>query len=198
MVELYEPRFQHKDWIDNQDRVQAGGDNGLNDRFHRLEDEFSGLARNQINPIIRNLTKPVMHLTLVPVLTPSPDPNAGGAPRPAWSQAADMVEKPSGQTEAHGFMSIVLPDGVKVTSLLMTGRIPNSSQAAVRAVLKSREINNSGGSVTLLTASKLGEAAPSQGLEITNDRQRYFLLLDVTGADVNESVAVFCVQLTYE
>ncbi|MFE9859069.1 hypothetical protein [Streptomyces sp. NPDC005780] len=198
MVDIYVPKFIHKDWIDNQDRVQAGGDEGLNNRFHRLEDEFAGLANNQINPIIRGLAKPVMHLTLVPVLTPYPDPDAGGDLMPTWDQALDMVEKPEDATEAHGFMNVVLPDGVKVTSLLMTG-IRESPAGSVTAVLKRREIrNNDDGAEPVLTADALDTPGlPGAEVVISNETHRYFLMLDAEGADENRALKVFCIQLTY-
>ncbi|MEU1471680.1 hypothetical protein ABZ434_26100 [Streptomyces sp. NPDC005761] len=197
MVEIYVPKFIHKDWIDNQDRVRAGGDEGLNNRFHRLEDEFAGLANNQINPIIRGLARPVMHLTLVPVLTPYPDPNAGGDLKPTWNQALDMVEKPEGKTEAHGFMNVVLPDGVKVTSLLMTGT-RESSAGSLTAVLKNREIHNSSGADPVLTADALDTPGlPGSEVVINNETHRYFLTLDVEGAGANKALKVFCIQLTY-
>src|SRR6516225_10414015 len=36
----YTRHFQHQDWIDFVDPVQAGGNNGFNNRFHALESEF--------------------------------------------------------------------------------------------------------------------------------------------------------------
>jgi hypothetical protein len=36
----YTRQFQHQDWVDFVDPVQAGGDNGFNERFHALESEF--------------------------------------------------------------------------------------------------------------------------------------------------------------
>jgi hypothetical protein len=36
----YKREFQHTDWIDFVDPVQAGGGNGFNERFHALESEF--------------------------------------------------------------------------------------------------------------------------------------------------------------
>jgi hypothetical protein len=36
----YTRTFQHQDWIDFVDPVQAGGNNGFNERFHALESEF--------------------------------------------------------------------------------------------------------------------------------------------------------------
>jgi hypothetical protein len=40
----YNRTFQHQDWIDNQDIVQAGGERGFNVEFHGLEAEFDALS----------------------------------------------------------------------------------------------------------------------------------------------------------
>jgi hypothetical protein len=40
----YTRHFQHTDWVDFVDPVQAGGDNGFNKRFHALESEFDSIA----------------------------------------------------------------------------------------------------------------------------------------------------------
>ena len=40
----YNRTFQHHDWLDNVDRVQASGDNGFNGRFHGLEGEFDRIS----------------------------------------------------------------------------------------------------------------------------------------------------------
>jgi hypothetical protein len=40
----YNRTFQHQDWIDNQDIVQAGGERGFNVEFHSLEAEFDKIT----------------------------------------------------------------------------------------------------------------------------------------------------------
>lgn len=40
----YTPTFQHEDWIDNEDVVQAGGEKGFNKTFHTIEDELAKIA----------------------------------------------------------------------------------------------------------------------------------------------------------
>jgi hypothetical protein len=40
----YNRTFQHQDWIDNQDIVQAGGERGFNVEFHSLEAEFDAIS----------------------------------------------------------------------------------------------------------------------------------------------------------
>ncbi|MFF8605516.1 hypothetical protein ACF06X_06220 [Streptomyces sp. NPDC015346] len=196
MTERYVPKFSHKDWIDHQHRVQAGGEEGLNSRFHQLEDEFAGLARNQINPIIEALGVSTRHLTLVPVLNRYTE---NGSERPPWLQAVDMVEKPNLAEEAHGFMNVTLPDGVIVKSLLVTGS-NLSSTGTLTVALKSREINNREDTDVLLTSKTLGTPARPEGgeVKISNKTHRYYLTVQVERADPEEAVTVFCVQITYE
>src|SRR6266481_5110329 len=47
----YKRSFQHQDWIDNEDIVQAGGERGFNVEFHGLEAEFDNISSviTQIN-----------------------------------------------------------------------------------------------------------------------------------------------------
>lgn len=40
----YARSFQHQDWIDNEDIVQAGGERGFNPEFHALEAEFDKIG----------------------------------------------------------------------------------------------------------------------------------------------------------
>ena len=55
----YGRTFRHDDWIDNEDVVQAGGEKGLNKKFHDIEAEFDrigavvGTVNTEINRIQR-------------------------------------------------------------------------------------------------------------------------------------------------
>lgn len=196
MTERYVPQFSHKDWIDNQDRVQAGGENGLNSRFHLLEAEFLGLAENQINPMLKVLGAPTRHLTLVPALhSYTKDGNAV----PGWLQAIDMVQKPDGVAQAHGFMNVVLPDGVQVRSLLVTGS-NQSSTGTLTVSLNGRKIDNTGGGAKTFVSSTRFDipAVPTEEVRITNESVRYYLTVDVELAELAKPVKVFCVQLVYQ
>jgi hypothetical protein len=64
----YTRQFQHTDWIDFVDPVQAGGNNGFNERFHALESEFD-LVSAAITSVDNALTSfeqtpPAVGLTL--------------------------------------------------------------------------------------------------------------------------------------
>jgi hypothetical protein len=43
-IPLFVPTFQHTDWVDNQDRVTAGGPNGFNVRFQELAADLGQLS----------------------------------------------------------------------------------------------------------------------------------------------------------
>ncbi|MCP4259939.1 MAG: hypothetical protein GY774_20860 [Planctomycetes bacterium] len=40
----YSRTFEHDDWIDNEDVVQAGGEKGFNKKFHEIEDELDQIS----------------------------------------------------------------------------------------------------------------------------------------------------------
>lgn len=40
----YKRNYQHQDWVDNEDIVQAGGERGFNVEFHALETEFDSIS----------------------------------------------------------------------------------------------------------------------------------------------------------
>ncbi|MFD3566005.1 hypothetical protein [Streptomyces sp. NPDC058667] len=193
MIEHYKPQFAHKDWIDNQDRVQAGGTNGINDRFHQLEKEFARLADMHLNPLIDGLGT-TRFISLIPALTAY---EVNGVTN-SWTQGVDQVEKPTNVAAARGFMSISLPDNAHVTSLKVTGE--NKSERGVLTVaLKGRQIaNEDGGAVPLIETHEVGTATlPTADAKITNSTHRYFLTVEVVDA-ADVVVRVLCVQLTYQ
>ncbi|WP_199881993.1 hypothetical protein [Streptomyces sp. CB03911] len=195
MIHPYEPQFAHKDWIDNQDRVQAGGANGINLRFHQLEQEFAALAHEQINPIIKELARPEQHLTLVPALTAY---KTETGPQPPWDQFVDMVAKPAVRREAHGFMNVALPDGAVVKKLLVTGNV-HSSGGKLAVTLWSHDIVNGDEAKSLVTASVTGtQVDPPAEVTISNAANRYFLQVEVTEALESDVVQVFSVRFTYQ
>ena len=65
----YTRHFQHRDWIDFVDPVQAGGNNGFNNRFHALESEFDLIATaiSSVDNAVTNLENaaPAIGMTLV-------------------------------------------------------------------------------------------------------------------------------------
>jgi hypothetical protein len=69
----YTRNFQHQDWVDFVDPVQAGGNNGFNERFHALEAEFDliAAAMASVDSAVANLqtAPPAIGLTVVTSLS---------------------------------------------------------------------------------------------------------------------------------
>ncbi|MGF1430783.1 hypothetical protein [Kitasatospora sp. LaBMicrA B282] len=197
IIPPYVPGFTHTDWIDNEDRVQAGGENGFNIRFHNLESEFRTLAVDHLNPVINALSTAVTCLTLSPILTPNrPDLAASTS----WEMNLDVAQKQAGATEAHGIMNVNLPQGATLLSMLVTGAVPKT--AALAVILFRKTVTPGPGSDTLITAGSLGTpaATPAPGAPtiVDNATYKYFIEANVTGAASTDMVQLACFQITYQ
>ncbi|MFI0786795.1 hypothetical protein ACH4Q6_14535 [Streptomyces lydicus] len=214
MIPLYVPKFSHTDWIDNEDRVQAGGENGFNIRFHNLESEFAALARDHLNPVIGALSKAETCLSLVPILAPSKQvdqpanppltpPTGQPLPQPPppvhWELVNDIAQKPATATEAHGIMNITLPDGVEIKSLLVTGTRQPPDGVMPTIVLRRRVVAGNEGAEEIVRVSQFGTpAAPAVQAVVNNRSHRHFLQVDLPTVPVGDTVKLFCFQITYQ
>lgn len=111
----YKRDFKHDDWIDNEDIVQAGGENGFNGRFHELEQEFDKLSTiiAQINsslvPVI-----PTTTLTFAATFFPR-----GSITR--WLVSDDKAEASFERGDVEGWMPVQLPDNTKIQKIIIIG-----------------------------------------------------------------------------
>jgi hypothetical protein len=192
----YVPKFSHKDWIDNEDRVQAGGDAGINIRFHKLEDEFRTLADEHLNPLIRFVAPEESFLSLVPVLTPTKTDNNQTQAAMPWLISTDVAQKASGQKEAHGLMNVVLPDDAEITSLKVIGT--KSGEGTFTVSLRRRDFEGSLAQ-DLVRVTALNTPTPlDPPAKVTNATHRYFLVADLTGAPTDsDTVKLSCFQIAY-
>ncbi|MGA5823994.1 hypothetical protein ACPC54_39880 [Kitasatospora sp. NPDC094028] len=198
----YVPAFTHTDWIDNEDRVQAAGENGFNIRFHNLESEFRTLADGYLNPMIDTVFRTVTScLSLTPILAPD-QPG-----KPGWELNFDVAQKPATATEAHGIMNVVLPDHVVIKSLMVSGdREPNPPGAVPppvfpTIVLRSMPVTGSGQFAEIVTVSGFGVAVPPKpGAQTTvdNTANKYFIEADLAPVTATDTVKLFCFQITYQ
>ncbi|MFF7534703.1 hypothetical protein ACIP6Q_27750 [Streptomyces bobili] len=192
MIPFYVPKFSHTDWIDNEDRVQAGGENGFNIRFHNLEAEFAALAHDHLNPVINSLANAETCLSLVPILTPIKPPMP-------WEMDGDMAQKPSAATEAHGIMNITLPDGVEIKSLRMTGTRDPAIGTMPTAFLRRRVVEGNEGSTEIVKVSAFDvPAIPAVEAKVNNRTHRHFLQVDLSTVPAGDKVKLFCLQITYQ
>jgi len=84
----YTRHFQHQDWIDFVDPVQAGGNNGFNERFHALESEFDLIAASisSVDNAVTNLQSAPPAIGLSIALTIS---NGAKIPVPSGFQQSE-------------------------------------------------------------------------------------------------------------
>jgi hypothetical protein len=196
----YIRQFEHKDWIDNQDRVEAGGTNGFNARFHGLEtelDKISGVitaisaaldALGQAPP--PSQTK----LALAPTLVPT---SAVG-----WSHLSGRAEKPAGQTSAHGMMALFLPNGITLQTLRASGRVTGAGNLRI-------SIQRQGLTIDAPAAERVAHVEPAGDpydisgaadaafAKVDTERFKYFLLADLDNAAAADIVQILAFQITF-
>jgi len=196
----YTPGFQHQDWIDNVDRVQAGSTNGFNARFHALEAEFQRLSTvlAQVGAALDALgQKPpstAAKLSLTPMLVTT---GATG-----WVFINGFALKQAGQTSAHGMMAIDLPSGTTVQSLRASGQ--NSGAGNLRVTLQRLTVGTDATSAQRLSRVEgvgapfdTTAAADVQFAVVDNDHFRYFISADLDNAGAADTVQLNAFQLTF-
>jgi hypothetical protein len=137
MAITYTSGFQHADWIDNVDRVQAAGDNGFNVRFHDLEDEFDKIsdAVKLISDALQALQPPAGIVDLLSVFPTQ----CGGEPQP-FDQGVDGLKAPPEAApdadSAFTFIPITLPNGAEIRSLRAVGEIVTTGTGGMAAPVR--------------------------------------------------------------
>ncbi|GKQ37938.1 hypothetical protein [Streptomyces sp. A012304] len=196
----YVPKFSHKDWIDNEDRVQAGGEEGINIRFHKLESEFRTLADEHINPLIRFVTPLATpeeaFLSLVPVLIPTRTDSGQTQAAQPWLISTDVAHKAAGQEQAHGLMNVILPEGAEITSLKVFGT--KSGEGTLTVSLRHKDLTGSGAQDLVKVTALNTPTSLDPPARVSNATHRYFLVADLTGAPSDaDSVKLSCFQIAY-
>lgn len=121
MTVSYTPIFAFREWVDNEDRVQAGGDNGFNVRFHGIEAEFAALQLviQSINDALTALSTKPPPQPQTTAFTPNLVPTVS-LPNEQW-QHLPGVAFAKGQTTAEGMMGVQLPNGSTINALRLIG-----------------------------------------------------------------------------
>lgn len=211
MAITYKRVFTHREWVDNVDRVQAGGDNGFNDRFHALEAEFELLSGviHQVDAAIGSLgqvvTAPVT-VGLTPVLQPYRTANPWSPV--VWSRAqagtpfGTFVEKAGGapSDQAWGVLPLSLPNGVKLTALKVLGEIAGSGTMTTDLIRELRVAPFDLAKLVTVPGFATAGSVPMpipQSPAFTGDTHLFYLLASVQGA-ANSDVKLRGFQITYE
>lgn len=192
--------FQHEDWVDNQDRVQAAGENGFNQRFHTLEADLDSVSDvfEQVETALNSLgaEPPAQELraTFTPTLVAT-----SGSP---WGHGVGFAQKPGGATAAHGMMSVNLPSNARIRQFRAAGinsgagslRIQLLRQSATNPAATSEQIARVDG-----TDNPFDAVAPANATfeRVDNAQFKYFVVARLDGAQAADQVNVISFQVVY-
>lgn len=196
----YTRQFQHTDWQDNVDRVQAGGPTGFNQHFHDIEGDFDALAQvvNQINAALIALGQAppptATHLSLMPALV--------AASSTGWQGGLGVVSKPANQTSAWGAMSIDLPTGAVIQAFRATGR--NTGAGNLRIALQRQGVALGTSSERIVGLDNISGdpfdqngAANAAAGTVNNQQFKYFITAQLDNAGAADTVILNAFQVTY-
>lgn len=102
----YSRAFQHEDWVDNEDVVQAGGEKGFNQKFHAIEGEFDRLTT--VMSTIDSEIKKIQRLNFVNAQAPFAL-NANTASAEFEVETYDRSVLPANVEKA--YFAVILPGG---------------------------------------------------------------------------------------
>jgi hypothetical protein len=196
MTVSYTPSFTHTDWVDNQDRVQAGGSNGFNGRFHGIEAEFAALQLvvQAINDALTALSTKPPPQPQTTAFTPNLVPTVN-LPNEQW-QHQDGIAYARGQASAVGMMDVQLPNGSTVNSLRVIG---NKGSGNVNVTLRRQPIADGSAPQTVAIVSvpntqngtfdTTAAANPATSL-VDTGQFRYYVSAALDSADPGAAVGV--------
>jgi len=197
---IYQPKFEHQDWIDNEDIVSAqdnSGKPGFNKIFRDLQGELGAIA--DALELLRSTVVPVSPTT---VLTFAPAFSPVGA-RPPWDLVNGIASKNFGgpTTDAEGWMQVQLPDGYRMQSVTVRGeRTGNVGSFVVQ--LLSQGLAGTG--LTTILALTLDDKpspinftdnVPSAVAAINGATNKYLIVAKVTAASNNSKAQIDAIQI---
>ena len=221
MTISYTRSFAHADWIDRVDRVQAGGDNGFNGRFHGIEAELDAVSgvvstvdttltshsgqitslQQQVAALGGVVTAPVT-LGLTPVMVPFSPDTANSAWSPMyWSTMVlgnpngSFVKVPVANSGvADGVLPLVLPEGVKLLNLAVLGQAatPGNMKTVLVRELRTPPFTK----VTLVTVTGFVAMPVPNAPVFTSDTDVFYLRATISGAAASDVLRGFAI--TYQ
>jgi hypothetical protein len=199
----FTPTFTHTPWVDNKDRVQAGGTNGFNVRFAALENDLQSIsgAVDQINTALDALeagTGPVSH-----VLTIAPTMNQVNTGQPWSLDTSGYALRTAGSSACIGLAPVTLPNGVTLGSFRASGQ--NSGAGVLRiALLRAHAVGIATAGEQIVSvngdANPFDHTVPITGALAAVDTTtfRYFVLAQLAGADAAADVVTIAgFQISY-
>jgi hypothetical protein len=195
---VFTPTFEHEDWVDNVDRVQAAGDNGFNIRFRGLRADLDRLSAvvGELNGALNELGQAPTPQELMVTVAPTLIPTAAEG----WGHRIGFAEKPAGQTSAAGMASVQLPHGARIRGLRVTGR--NNGGGNLRISLQRQPIAVDAPAQRIVQVNGAGDPFDSPGQAdpqvdlVDNSAHRYFILAQLNNAGPADIVMLAAFQVS--
>ena len=197
MPDNYVPLFQHQDWTDNVDLVSAEDPvKGFNKRFKDLQHEFTEISRI-IGQINGSLTPVSNTLTFAPSLFPN-DPTT------TWMQNSGVATKTPTKTDASGWLSLQLPNGLMIQNVVVIGtKIGNFN---FRVQLQSQPLSNIAGGIILFSGQlkndpdgefyKSLELQPGANTTVNNLVNKYIITAALLNAVDPATASISAIQVS--
>ncbi|MBD0708184.1 MULTISPECIES: hypothetical protein [unclassified Streptomyces] len=195
----FTPAFKHITWVDNRDRVAAGGPNGFNIRFDTLQKDLealSGVVKKIDTAIKATGQQPSVQrkLTVTPAFAPV-------TPNPGWNvDSFGVAVRPESQASVSGIVTVNPPDGVLLTKFRAAGG--NSGTGTLRVGLFRAPVTSTSSSDLLARVTGAGSYDDSPDIAQATGRVdmnafRYFVIANLSGAAGTDTVTVTTIQISY-
>ncbi|MFB4296709.1 hypothetical protein [Actinomadura sp. NTSP31] len=199
----YTPKFHHLDWVDNVDRVEAGGTNGFNIRFETIESDLHGVSTvvTQIGTELDQLgarvptVPPSVTLSVAPTLQPV------GTATPWALQTSGIAVAPQAGGP-NGVVPLTLPDHVRLTSLRVRGH--GSPPAGQNTAFFFSRISVSDGTLQNVTSFdtstvplNTAQSIPNSAVSLVDLANFRYVLAASSGVGTGDPVTLVSFQITY-
>jgi hypothetical protein len=208
----YDPTFQHTDWIDNVDRIVAGGPKGFNIRLDAIQSDLQQLSTvvSQIDTALDQAKSavppaaPGTHQLILPVTFLSLPGVAGG--NGMFYDNFGEAHPGAGSGGGAGVMGVDLPQGVTVTNFRAVGRFAGATSFGVtlgRASLT--DVTKASDTLASITQSTPGLTNPydltvpvnPSFATVDQNAFRYFIFYLAGFVSTPNTISISTVQITY-
>ncbi|WP_020671283.1 hypothetical protein [Amycolatopsis nigrescens] len=193
----YTPQFQHDDWVDNVDRVEADGPNGFNTRFNTIESDLLAVSAvvGDIGAELTKIRPPEVTLSIAPTFHPIKGSNA-------WAILNTGVAEAPSAGLPNGVIPLALPHGARMTTLTVRGKgaaSAGNTDFFLRRVAVVGGVSESVDSFsTASTPFNAPRVLPNTALNVVDLANfRYVFSANSGGFLASDPVTLFSIQLAY-
>lgn len=200
----FTPTFNHTPWVDNKDRVQAGGTNGFNIRFASLENDLQTISTvvGAIDGALDSLEAGTGPVAQVLSIAPPTFLPIGGATNQVWTQDVDGSAIPSPlHGNADGIMPITLQGGATLTQFAVKGAF--SGAGGLELDFQRGRPTGTTATIDLLASVIVGVTPGNTAMisgpnaVVDTNNYYYFVRASIAGAGATTNARIFGIQITF-